>query len=343
MIVRVDRGFRCRYANAAARRAMGLTSARIGGRTHRELGFPEESAAKYEELISSVVRTGKASVSELDVTMPNGVACGCEVRGFPERDGDGSITSVLIVHHDIGRVKLAAIGHLAARIAHDLTNAFTSILGFTELLELHSGLDGEARQWVGEIAEVASGGVALAQDLQSLCRVPAPAEPPADLNDVVGRAAATLTPAVGPRVSLSARPSPRACRAKVSPWLVEQGLVSFVLNVRDAMPEGGAIVLEIGVVVVDEDLRGRHPQARKGAFTVLAVTAAGRGTDDGALAVLFERTARALDAGGGSRPGLGLLRSIALAVGGFLTVDFLSGAVARASIYLPQADDPTEA
>jgi CheY-like chemotaxis protein len=116
--------------------------------------------------------------------------------------------------------------------------------------------------------------------------------------------------------------------------------MNLCVNARDAMPEGGELVLEAGNVVLDDDFLERHPGAKAGPHVRLAVTDTGAGIPPALLPKIFDPFFTTKGPGKGSGLGLATALGIVKSHGGFLSVASEVGRGARFTVYLPALPGP---
>jgi PAS domain S-box-containing protein len=232
--------------------------------------------------------------------------------------------------------KLEAIGRLAGGVAHDFNNMLTAIKGYSELLleklEPHTALHGHALQ-IKRAAEQAS---ALPRQLLAFSRKQALEPELVDLSEIVGNIGELLQRLIGETITVDTS----ACRpafAWVDTGQLEQVLVNLALNARDAMTEGGTLIVETKTVEVDEDLAAEH-DVPAGRYSLIGVDDTGHGIDAETRARVFEPFFTTKAVGHGSGLGLASVYGTISQSGGFIRLESEPGQGARFEIYLPAAD-----
>ena len=238
--------------------------------------------------------------------------------------------------------KLEAIGRLAGGVAHDFNNLLTAILGNCDLLleELPAG--GLQRRGVEEIQKAAERATALTRQLLAFSREQALELKVLDLNAVVAGMHRMLERLVGERIELILAPGPGLGRVRVDPGQLEQVVLNLVVNARDAMPDGGKLIVETGNVEVDQGFAERHPPLRPGRHVRLAVSDTGVGMDPETQARAFEPFFTTKERGRGTGLGLATVYGVVRQCEGAIWLYSHPGRGTTFTIYLPRVDDGEE-
>jgi PAS domain S-box-containing protein len=200
--------------------------------------------------------------------------------------------------------RMEAVGRLAGGIAHDFNNLLTAILGYSELVMNELGA---AHACTGDIAEIRNAGqsaVRLTRQLLAFSRRQILQPRVLDLNHVIERMDALLRRVIGEDIALETKLGDALSRVNADPGQIEQVLMNLVVNARDAMPEGGNVLIETANVYLDESYTRRHAGTSPGPHVLLAVTDTGTGMSEQTMRRLFEPFFTTKEAGKGT--GLGL-------------------------------------
>jgi len=225
--------------------------------------------------------------------------------------------------------RLAAVGRLAAGMAHDVSNTLATITGYAELaLRRMSDVD-PSRADVLAIRQAAERGIGLLRNVLSLGRSP-PARPQVvDLNAVLVDLARMLPQLAGPAIRVSVETAPQPAPVLTDLTQLEQVLLNLVLNARDAMPQGGRLVLRTRVQP------GRtHADAR----VQLDVIDTGHGIDTATRARIFEPFFTTKEQGTGL--GLASVAHAVKALGGSIECDSTPGQGSTFRVRLPLVEQP---
>ena len=231
--------------------------------------------------------------------------------------------------------KMEAVGRLAGGVAHDFNNLLTVISGYSELLLESLSPDHPLRNDLEEIQRAGQRGASLTRQLLIFSRKQVSQDVSLDLNEVVGRMEKMLCRVVGQDIKLSTSLASDLCRVTADPAQLEQVIVNLVVNARDAMPEGGKIVIETATVQLDEEDTRKHPEARPGLYAKLLVRDMGVGIPPENMEQIFEPFFTTKDIGRGTGLGLALVHGIVRQAGGIIEVASEVGKGTTLTILLP--------
>ena len=218
----------------------------------------------------------------------------------------------------------ATLRRHASSVAHDFNNLLAVISGYTELMLRRLRPDDPMRRNAEAIKRAAEWGAALAQQALAGSRQPPPAPSPMDLNQLVTNVTRVLQPVLGDTIELTTRLAPGLARVSVNAHQIGQVIMNLVVNARDAMPDGGRIVIET---------------ANVGQVVMLSVSDTGSGMDDETRARLFEPYFTTKEPGRGTGLGLATVHDIVTQFGGQISVLSDAGSGSTFKIYLPRVDE----
>jgi PAS domain S-box-containing protein len=298
-----------------------------------------------EDFIRSGYRTTDQESRELDAqgrkkifrnTMSGVVVDGQWVRTWGiTRD----VTERLYLEEQLRNAQqLEAIGRLAGGVAHDFNNILSIIMGHGELLLENSGGNEQARSGLEQIRRAAERAASLTQQLLAFSRKQVLQPKVLDLNEAVVETQKMLTRVIGEDIHLIADLHPSLAPVKVDPGQVEQVLMNLAVNARDAMPQGGRIVMETSNVEVDAE-RGRDLELAAGRYAMLKVSDTGHGMEPATLSHIFEPFFTTKPRGKGTGLGLATVYGIVKQSGGSIQVTSAAGKGTQFRIYFPEAED----
>lgn len=234
--------------------------------------------------------------------------------------------------------RLESVGRLAGSVAHDFNNMLTVILGHVDQALSNAGPEDRARFDLKEIRLAADRSAELTRQLLAFARNQ-PASPSViDLNQAVSGIATMLTRLIGENITLTWRHDEDLGAVKLDPSHVGQILTNLCVNARDAMPDGGTIVIETANVSLDEEYCSQNSECVPGDYVQLAVTDSGSGMDAPTLAQVFEPFFTTKELGQGTGLGLATVYGIARQNHGFTTAYSEPGVGTTIRVYLPRHD-----
>jgi CheY-like chemotaxis protein len=161
-----------------------------------------------------------------------------------------------------------------------------------------------------------------------------------DLNSVVSDMGELLRRSIGEDIELTTRLTPELARLKADQGQLEQVLMNLVVNARDAMPQGGKLVIQTQNIVMDQAFVRRYPYpVQPGPYVCLTVTDGGIGMDAETKARAFEPFFTTKEEGKGTGLGLSTVYGVVKQSGGYIDIDSAPGAGATFRIYLPGVDE----
>ncbi len=235
--------------------------------------------------------------------------------------------------------KMEAVGRLAGGVAHDFNNLLTIIRGHGDLLLDRGVQDAAQRNSVEQIQKAANRAVSMTRQLLAFSRMQVLQPRVLDLNAIVADMGKMLPRLIGEHIEYVFVPEPRLARVKADPGQIEQVIMNLAVNARDAMPDGGRLLVQTRNIELDEGEARKRPPMSAGAYVLLSVSDTGRGMDDATKAHIFEPFFTTKAVGKGTGLGLATVYGIVKQSGGFIWVDSSPGRGATFEIYLPQVSE----
>jgi PAS domain S-box-containing protein len=184
--------------------------------------------------------------------------------------------------------KMEAIGQLAGGVAHDFNNLLTIIQGYSSMSLEGLEPDHPLREPIEEIERAALSAAALTRQLLAFSRRQMVQPRIMNLNTVIHQLERMLRRVIGEDVELILATAEGVDQIRCDPGLIEQVLMNLAVNARDAMPNGGKLILETANLVLDKDYAGAHLAVKTGPHAMLAVTDTGTGMTEEVRAHIFE-------------------------------------------------------
>src|SRR5438552_2916203 len=247
----------------------------------------------------------------------------CNVRDITERVQAEAALKISETHHRSvfeGAVHGIYRGTLDGRFL-DVNPALVAMLGYSELLLEEAGTTEGLRRNVAEIKAATQRTASLTRQLLALSRRQVLEPKVLDVNAVVWETHKLLRRLIPGNIDLVPVLEPNLQQVKVDPAQIQQILINLVVNARDAMPQGGKVVIETANVELDEEYAGRHIEVRPGRYVMLAVSDNGSGIDEQTQARIFEPFFTTKQKGKGTGLGLSTVYGIVRQSGGHITVE----------------------
>jgi hypothetical protein len=238
--------------------------------------------------------------------------------------------------------KMEAIGRLAGGVAHDFNNLLMVIKGHTELLlNLLSPSDHIAHK-IEQIDHSADRAAALTRQLLAFSRMQVLQPQVINLNSIVEEMGKLLPRLIGEDIELVVRADQKLGAIRADASQMEQIIMNLAVNSRDAMPNGGKLVIETKNADLDQTYAASHPLMKPGAYIQLTVSDTGCGMDAETQSHIFEPFFTTKEKGKGTGLGLATVYGIVKQSGGFIWVYSELGKGTSFKIFMPRVDHAEE-
>jgi two-component system cell cycle sensor histidine kinase/response regulator CckA len=239
--------------------------------------------------------------------------------------------------------KMEVIGQLSAGVAHDFNNVLAVIMGYSDLLEEALGADHELQRYTDEIRQAARRATGLTRQLLIFSRKETIQPEMLDLNDVVVSMDKLLRRLVDENVELTIECRRGLGQIKADSGYIWQVLMNLVVNARDAMIEGGRVLIQTGAQTLTESSPQVLVGVPPGEYVTLSVADTGTGMSNAVKARLFEPFFTTKPAGKGTGLGLATCQTIVRQTGGYIEVDSELGRGSTFRVYFPRMGQPASA
>ena len=276
------------------------------------------------------------------------------ISGRPIREKSGAIGGAALVYHDITASrdterrlreaqKLEAIGKLTGGVAHDFNNMLTVITGTTETLVTYLKDRPDLRAVASLIDNAAERCAELVKHLLAFARKQ-PLQPHnVDLNKAVADIARLLRPTLGEQIEIATILTKDVTPVHIDASQLANAVVNMAINARDAMPNGGKLLLETCNTVLDEAYVAANPDTLAGHYVMLAISDTGTGMPPEVLEHVFEPFFTTKDIGKGTGLGLSMVYGFVKQSGGHIKIYSEEGVGTTIRLYLPPAQGRIDA
>ncbi len=331
----VDRELKLQQVNEPGAGFLGRKAEEISGKSMQEL-LEEPAFSDFREAFSRTVERGTVQT----LSIPTGGKT-LELRLYPIPDG------ALCIVRDVTELRrmesfyiraqrMEAAGNLALAIAHDFNNFLTPILASTELILSGAVSPKESLALIEEIRKTCEKASTLVRQLLLFGRKEPLSLETLSLNSVIMDMKGLISRTLREGIELILELSPDLYPIKANRSHLEQILMNLVMNAKDAMPEGGKLLIRTeNVRLTDENLV--HPEAYPGEFVRLIVKDTGIGMSPEVKERIFEPFFTTKEPGGGTGLGLSVVYSIMKQNRGWIEVESKLGEGTSFSLYFPAA------
>jgi len=234
--------------------------------------------------------------------------------------------------------KMETVGRLAGGIAHDLNNLFTVLSGYSQLSLMDLKEDGSLRENLLEIKKAIHKASQLTNRLLAISRHQVMDMKVIDLNQLVRDLENILVRTIGEDIELVTHLDEEVGRVKTDPTQMEQVILNLVVNARDAMPNGGRLVIETRNVDLDETYAQTHFNISPGRFVLLSIRDTGCGMTPEIKERIFDPFFTTKTKEKGTGLGLSTVYNIIKQSGGNIWVYSEPGQGSTFKIYLPRVE-----
>lgn len=231
--------------------------------------------------------------------------------------------------------KMESIGVLAGGIAHDFNNVLTAILGHTELIRRTSSLGERAVRSLEVIEDASRRAGRMISKLMGFARKTKFELAPINLNDVVYDTVKLLEQVINKSISLSVELDNGLPLVQGDINQMEQIIMNFIVNARDAMPNGGRIAIKTAAITVIKGMPDVPPYVPPGEYVQLSVSDTGTGIPEELVDKIFEPFFTTKERGKGTGLGLSMVYGAVKEHQGFLSVQSSLGVGSVFIVYLP--------
>jgi PAS domain S-box-containing protein len=240
--------------------------------------------------------------------------------------------------------KMEAIGQLTGGIAHDFNNMLTGIIGALELMQrrLNAGRTQGLDRYINTATTSANRAAALTHRLLAFSRRQSLDIQPVDINALIVSLEDLLRRTMGEAIALDMNLKAGLWTTVTDANQVENALLNLCINARDAMPEGGKLIIETTHVVLDETYTRDYEDISPGEYVVMSVSDTGVGMSQEVIARAFDPFFTTKPIGQGTGLGLSMIYGFVKQTGGHVRIYSEIGHGTTVKLYLPRHVDEVE-
>jgi PAS domain S-box-containing protein len=216
--------------------------------------------------------------------------------------------------------KMEAIGRLAGGVAHDFNNMLSVLLGYTVMLLEDIPSTHPMHEPLTEMKVAGERSADLTRQLLSFSRQQPQAKQNLNMNETIGGMQKFMRRLIGEDIDLATVFDPTLPNIDIDPGQLEQVVMNIVVNARDAMPEGGRLVIETCVTDCDDQYVTGHGEIKRGRYATVSISDSGSGMDSATQTRIFEPFFTTKELGKGTGLGLSIVFGIVHQYGGHVFV-----------------------
>lgn len=344
--ITLDNQWRFTFINHQAERFLQRQRTELIGKVIWD-EFPETVDSSFQHQYDKAVAE-KQSVQFRELYVP--LNRWLEIRAYPSTEGLAiyfqDVTERIALEEQLHQSqRLESVGQLTGGIAHDFNNLLTVILGNAELL--YEALEDNPR--LQPLAEMMSGaaqrGAELTQRLLAFARRQALNPQVVEVNQLIEQMDRLLRRTLGEHIAIEIVQDPELWTALVDPVQLESALLNLCLNARDAMLQGGQLIIETANTHLDQEYSNQAVEVIPGAYVMIAISDTGTGITPEHLERVFEPFFTTKAKGKGTGLGLSMVYGFVKQTGGHVSVYSEPGLGTTIRMYLPRSwgdtDQPT--
>ncbi len=341
------------FVNPAFVRLTGYSRQEVIGQNPRIIKSGQHSAEFYKDLWKTILG-GKTWHGELINKRKDGSLFVEKASISPVFDSNGKIVNFIAVKHDITEQrsleeqlmhaqKMESVGRLAGGVAHDYNNMLQVILVSLQLLLTRDDLGKDIIYHLKHIEKAANQASEITKQLLAFSRKQAVCPKVINLNHILSsEILAMLERLLGEDIELRFFPRANPALIKIDPGQIHQVVTNLAINARDAMPQGGKLIIETERVELDEAFCRQHIGASPGSYVMLAVSDNGIGIDKEIMPHIFEPFFTTKEEHRGTGLGLPSVYGIVKQSGGYINVYSEPGIGSTFKLYFPLHSEPEE-
>lgn len=236
--------------------------------------------------------------------------------------------------------KMEALGRVAGGIAHDFNNILTILNGNIECSRLYIKKNSPAYENINELSKAVKRASELIKQLLTFTKTETKQPIILDINDLLTEFSMMMTSVIGENIELSIVPSLNAAKINADKNQLERVLLNLILNAKEAMPDGGKLIITTEKIAVNENYK--FSALPPGEYILIALHDSGKGIKKGELPNIFDPFYTTKQKGKGTGLGLAICYNMIKQNNGYIFVESIYGEGTIFYIYFPIAKGHVE-
>ncbi|NOX08855.1 MAG: response regulator [Gammaproteobacteria bacterium] len=303
-----------------------------------------------DNLVYKVVASEKTIELDDDAVLINkgGVKYRVADSCAPIRNETGDLLGVIIVFRDMTEQykteealrrsqKMDAIGQISGGIAHDFNNQLAVIIGYLDFLHESTANDKKLHEWVETARRATMRCIDLTRQLLAFTRNHSKEKKRVNLNTIFKELETMIARSITPAIEIEYRLSDTLWLTEIDPGDFQDVILNLVINARDAMPDGGKLLIETTNKMLDANATALNPDVRPGDFVQLMLSDTGVGMDKAIQEHIFEPFYTTKPKGKGTGLGMSMVYGFVKRSSGFINVYSEKNVGTTLRLYFPHA------
>jgi|GEM_PF-726208 len=265
---------------------------------------------------------------------------------LPLKNQEGRVNSYMMIMEDtsekrrletqlIQLQKLEGIGQLAGGVAHDFNNILTAIIGYAQLVYLNMQQDDANRGHIKHIMDYSEKAASITKSLLAFSRRQTANLSCFNVNDLISDFQKLLLRLMPENIEIQTQFTSQKLSVLVDQVQLEQVIMNLATNARDAMPDGGLIIIATNMIDIDHEFIKVNGYGKTGSYVQITVADMGKGMDQQTREKIFEPFFTTKEHGKGTGLGMTIVYNIISRHNGFVNVESEPGKGTRVRILLP--------
>lgn len=283
---------------------------------------------------------------EMQIKKQDGECFWAYLTLLPLKNPEGHVNSMMMIMEDtsekrqleaqlIQSQKLEGIGQLAGGVAHDFNNILTAIIGYAQLVYLNMQSDDTNRGHIKHILDYSEKAATITKSLLAFSRKQTTNLSCFNVNDLISDFQKLLLRLMPENIEIQTQFTSQKLSVLVDQVQLEQVIMNLATNARDAMPDGGLIIIATNMTEIDQEFIKSNGYGRTGSYAQITMADMGRGMNRQTLDKIFEPFFTTKEPGKGTGLGMTIVYNIVSRHNGFITVESEPGKGTRVRILLP--------
>ncbi len=335
------------YVNPKFEEITGYTAKEVIGQYNRLLRTEYTAGKEYGDLWETV-NAGKYWRGEFHSKHKNGSLYWESTLVSPITDKDGTITHFLVVMEDITErrqleshlrrsQKMEAVGELAGGIAHDFNNLLGIIIGNLDLMKRKISEDSKIQNNLEKAQSAALRGSSLTRRLLNFSQQSPEASSPVNINKIIVSLEDLVSRSLTGKITHETSLARDLWMVELNTGDFEDMLINLSLNARDAMPDGGRLIIETRNTIIDHITTIGDEDMKPGDYVEIAISDTGSGIPKNLATKIFDPFFTTKDKDKGTGLGLAMVYSFVQRSKGHISVQSEEGIGTTFRIYLPRS------